>query len=82
MLRLSKKSLWEHMQSHGTSLRKAMATKAPETLQLFYDNTVFVIVFTSQFEWKRQFGEEIEPTSTVFVEDQYISKRQESVKEN
>ncbi|KAB2066215.1 hypothetical protein ES319_A09G144400v1 [Gossypium barbadense] len=43
---------------------------------------LFVIVFTSQFEWKRQFGEEIEPTSTVFIEDQYISKRQESVKEN
>ncbi|KAH1090351.1 hypothetical protein J1N35_017608 [Gossypium stocksii] len=42
---------------------------------------VFVIVFTSQFEWKQQFGEEIEPTSTVSVKDQHVSKRQESVKE-
>ncbi|MBA0650927.1 hypothetical protein Goklo_018301, partial [Gossypium klotzschianum] len=42
---------------------------------------VCVIVFTSQFEWKQQFGEEIEPTSTVSAKDQYVSKRQESVKE-
>ncbi|XP_039026318.1 uncharacterized protein LOC120159863 [Hibiscus syriacus] len=42
---------------------------------------VFVIVFTSQFEWKQQFGEEIEPTPTVSLKDQYVSKRQDSVKE-
>ncbi|XP_022766999.1 uncharacterized protein LOC111311672 [Durio zibethinus] len=42
---------------------------------------VFLIVFTSQLEWKQQFGEEIEPTPTVSLKDQYVSKRQESVKE-
>ncbi|KAL4341214.1 hypothetical protein GQ457_08G017830 [Hibiscus cannabinus] len=40
---------------------------------------VLVIVFTSQFEWKQQFGEEIEPTPTVSLKDQYVSNRQDSV---
>ncbi|XWS43370.1 hypothetical protein CRYUN_Cryun16bG0097300 [Craigia yunnanensis] len=42
---------------------------------------MFLIVFISQFEWKQQFGEEIEPTPTVSLKDQYVSKRQVSVKE-
>ncbi|KAK8554010.1 hypothetical protein V6N13_072930 [Hibiscus sabdariffa] len=42
---------------------------------------VLVIVFTSQFEWKQQFGEEIEPTPTVSLKDLYVSNRQDSVKE-
>ncbi|MFQ6635843.1 hypothetical protein Gotur_011921, partial [Gossypium turneri] len=42
---------------------------------------VFVVMLTSQFEWKQQFGEEIEPTSTVSLKDQSLSKRQEYVKE-
>ncbi|MBA0591446.1 hypothetical protein Gorai_020123, partial [Gossypium raimondii] len=42
---------------------------------------VFIVMLTSQFEWKQQFGEEIEPTSTVSLKDQSLSKRQEYVKE-
>ncbi|KAG8479829.1 hypothetical protein CXB51_029642 [Gossypium anomalum] len=42
---------------------------------------VFMVMLTSQFEWKQQFGEEIEPTSTVSLKDQSLSKRQEYVKE-
>ncbi|KAA3472016.1 hyaluronan mediated motility receptor-related family protein [Gossypium australe] len=42
---------------------------------------VFIVMLTSQLEWKQQFGEEIEPTSTVSLKDQSLPKRQEYVKE-
>ncbi|XP_039036364.1 uncharacterized protein LOC120173189 [Hibiscus syriacus] len=42
---------------------------------------VFLVMFTSQFEWKQEFGEEIEPSPTVSLKDQSVSKRHEYVKE-
>ncbi|KAG8648707.1 uncharacterized protein LOC110620013 [Manihot esculenta] len=42
---------------------------------------LLLIVFTSQFEWKQQFGNEIEATPTISRKDQINSKREEAVKE-
>ncbi|EEF32222.1 uncharacterized protein LOC8271119 [Ricinus communis] len=43
---------------------------------------VMLIVFTSQFEWKQQFGTEIEATpTTISRTDQFHSRREETVKE-
>lgn len=42
---------------------------------------LLLIVFTSQFEWKQQFGNETEATPSTSQKEQYLSKREESVKE-
>ncbi|KAF4402843.1 hypothetical protein G4B88_010295 [Cannabis sativa] len=42
---------------------------------------LLLIVFTSQFEWKQQYGNEIEATPDTSRRQQYISEREESVKE-
>ncbi|KAF2289666.1 hypothetical protein P3X46_009466 [Hevea brasiliensis] len=42
---------------------------------------LLLIVFTSQFEWKQQFGNEIEATPAVSRKEQFNSKREEAVKE-
>ncbi|KAF5747773.1 hypothetical protein HS088_TW05G00500 [Tripterygium wilfordii] len=42
---------------------------------------LLLIVFTSQFEWNQQFGNEIEATPIVSRREQYSSKREETVKE-
>ncbi|KAK9290646.1 hypothetical protein L1049_008819 [Liquidambar formosana] len=42
---------------------------------------VLLIVFTSQFEWKQQLGNELEASPNISQKQQYISKREETVKE-
>ncbi|PON97380.1 peptidyl-prolyl cis-trans isomerase G [Trema orientale] len=42
---------------------------------------LLIIVFTSQFEWKPQYGNEIEASPIASRKQQYISEREESVKE-
>lgn len=42
---------------------------------------LLVIVFTSQFEWKQQYGNEIEASPNSSKRQQYMSEREESVKE-
>ncbi|GLT52175.1 hypothetical protein SLA2020_255280 [Shorea laevis] len=42
---------------------------------------LLLIVFTSQFEWKQQLGNEIEASPNNSHKDHYASQRQESVKE-
>lgn len=42
---------------------------------------LLLIVFTSQLEWKQQYGNEIEASPTTSRKQQYISEREESVKE-
>ncbi|XP_062112610.1 uncharacterized protein LOC133823776 [Humulus lupulus] len=42
---------------------------------------LLLIVFTSQFEWKQQYGNEIEATPDTSRRQQYISEREESIKE-
>ncbi|GKV07273.1 hypothetical protein SLEP1_g19069 [Rubroshorea leprosula] len=42
---------------------------------------LLLIVFTSQFEWKQQLGNEIEASPNNSLKDHYASQHQESVKE-
>ncbi|XP_012074363.1 uncharacterized protein LOC105635848 [Jatropha curcas] len=42
---------------------------------------LLLIVFTSQFEWKQQIGNEIEASPTISRKEQFNSKREDSVKE-
>ncbi|KAL5545759.1 hypothetical protein UlMin_005446 [Ulmus minor] len=42
---------------------------------------LLLIVFTSQFEWKQQYGNEIEASPRASKRQQYVSEREESVKE-
>lgn len=42
---------------------------------------LLLIVFTSQFEWKQQFGNENDPTPNKSQKEQYVSEREETVKE-
>jgi hypothetical protein len=42
---------------------------------------LLLIVFTSQFEWKQQYGIEAEASPTTSHKQHYISEREESVKE-
>lgn len=42
---------------------------------------LLLIVFTSQFEWKQQFGNEVEQGSNASQKEQRVSKREEAVKE-
>ena len=42
---------------------------------------LLLIVFTSQFEWKQQYGNELEPNPSTSNKQQYVSEREESVKE-
>ncbi|EXC01944.1 hypothetical protein L484_018858 [Morus notabilis] len=42
---------------------------------------LLLIVFTSQFEWKQQYGNEIEASPNTSKRQQYQSEREESVKE-
>ncbi|XP_050228213.1 uncharacterized protein LOC126677572 [Mercurialis annua] len=42
---------------------------------------VMLIIFTSQFEWKQQFGNEIEASPVISRKDQFDFKRQETIKE-
>lgn len=42
---------------------------------------LLLIVFTSQFEWKQQYGTELEASPNTSKKQQYISEREESVKE-
>lgn len=42
---------------------------------------LLIIVFTSQFEWKQQYGNEIEVSPNSSKRQQYMSEREESVKE-
>ncbi|KAJ9184546.1 hypothetical protein P3X46_004260 [Hevea brasiliensis] len=42
---------------------------------------LLLIVFTSQFEWKQQFGSDIEATPAISRKEQFILKREEAVKE-
>lgn len=42
---------------------------------------LLLIVFTSQFEWKQQYGNELEASSITSQKQNYISEREEAVKE-
>ncbi|KAG2683048.1 hypothetical protein I3843_10G014600 [Carya illinoinensis] len=42
---------------------------------------LLLIVFTSQFEWKQQYGNELEASPNTSQKQRYISDREESVKE-
>ncbi|GMY25326.1 peptidyl-prolyl cis-trans isomerase G [Fagus crenata] len=42
---------------------------------------LLLIVFTSQFEWNQQYGNEIEASPITSQKQNYISEREESVKE-
>lgn len=42
---------------------------------------LLLIVFTSQFEWKQQFGNENDLTPNKSQKEQYVSEREETVKE-
>lgn len=42
---------------------------------------LLLIVFTSQFEWKQQYGNEAEASPNTSQKQHYISEREESVKE-
>ncbi|PKI47023.1 uncharacterized protein LOC116207800 [Punica granatum] len=42
---------------------------------------LLLIVFTSQFEWKQQFGNEVEQGPNASQKEQHVSKREEAVKE-
>ncbi|XP_065856772.1 uncharacterized protein [Euphorbia lathyris] len=42
---------------------------------------LLLIVFTSQFEWKQQFGNEIEASPGISRKEQFVSKREEAIKE-
>lgn len=42
---------------------------------------LLLIVFTSQLEWKQQFGNEVEQGPSSSQKEQHVSKREEAVKE-
>ncbi|CAN1193233.1 hypothetical protein LINPERPRIM_LOCUS28082 [Linum perenne] len=42
---------------------------------------LLILVITSQFEWRQQLVNDIDPTPSITVKQQQISKREEAVKE-